>query len=397
MKVNGNQWQQSNAFAACRSLIPALQNKSYFNFGGQGTLPQPALDAIFDAYQFVQRQGPFSTAMFEWLNRELAESRTVLAGLLGGDPSSYVLTQNVSEGCNIAVWGQNWQADDIILTTDCEHESLVNILETLSRRYGVKVEYLEVTGLSSAQVIENVRRALKPRTRLFAFSHVLWNTGAVLPAREMIELCSENNTRTLVDGAQSVGALVLNLPALQADYYAFTGHKWLCGPEGVGGLYIAPSRLSDLQPTFVGWRSTEMVPPGSIADAARFEVATTAFPLLAGLRTAIEFHNRWGTRSEREDQILQNSNFFHQLLNSEGTTKGSIKPLSDALPRAGLVSFSIEGVNNSAVVAQCEKAGYLMRTIPKPRCIRASLHYFTSTEEIEALVSMVHTASMVPS
>src|SRR4051794_32868497 len=92
----------------CRAVIPALHNKSYFNYGGQGTMPQPVMDAVFSAYQFVQTRGPFSTAIFSWIVDELTSTRKRLATELGGTPECYVLTQNVSEGCNIVVWGMDW-------------------------------------------------------------------------------------------------------------------------------------------------------------------------------------------------------------------------------------------------------------------------------------------------
>ncbi|MEB3190899.1 MAG: aminotransferase class V-fold PLP-dependent enzyme, partial [Snowella sp.] len=87
----------------------------------------------------------------------------------------------------------------------------------------------------------------------------------------------------LVDGAQSAGSLPLNLTELGVDYYAFTGHKWFCGPSGVGGLYIAPQRLGELLPTYVGWRSIDYDSRGAMTgwtrDARRYEVATSPYPL----------------------------------------------------------------------------------------------------------------------
>lgn len=373
-----------DALRECRGSIPALKNKRYFNFGGQGTLPQPALDAIMAAYQYVQTNGPFSMHMFDWLADEFAKTRQMLATEFGGDANSYVLTQNTTEGCNIAAWGLDWQAGDSILLTDCEHHSLVEIAEVLNKRKGVKVEYVKVLGLGEKAILDAVEQALHKRVKLFAFSHVLWNTGAALPLKQIAELCRQHGVQTLIDGAQSIGAIPVNIAQYGIDYYAFTGHKWLCGPEGVGALFISPGRLEQLEPTFTGWRATEMMPRGHQGPhPARFEVATAPFPLLAGLRAAIEFHNRWGNIEQRFKRIQSNARVLRQLLTQTGR---QFEPISSGQPQSGLVTFNAHVKNPVELVRKCEELGHFLRPIPEPKSIRASLHYFTDPHEIEEFV-----------
>src|SRR5690606_8062071 len=133
------------------------------------------------------------------------------------------------------------------------------------------------------------------------FRHVSWNTGAVLPARELIELAASRGVLTLIDGAQSVGQLELNVQELGCDFYAVPGQKWLLGPEGTGALYIRKERLEALTPPLIGWASFPGGPlpfesddaPLLHGDARRFEVATAPVVAVAGVEAAIRFVERF--------------------------------------------------------------------------------------------------------
>jgi L-cysteine/cystine lyase len=190
-----------------------------------------------------------------------------------------------------------------------------------------------------------------------------------------------------VDAAQSVGSLPLNLSDLQADFYAFTGHKWLCGPAGVGGLYIHPQAFKTLKPTFIGWRSIDVDEAGNIIglknDGQRFEVATSAFPQYEGLRAAIAVHHEWGTAQERYQQICQASQYLW-----EGLSKlAQVKCLKSSPPEAGLVSFQVDtSMSQEQLVQALEKQGFYLRTLSHPNCIRACVHYFTLAAEIDELI-----------
>jgi len=237
------------------------------------------------------------------------------------------------------------------------------------------------TGNPVAVIAEN----LQPRTKLVVLSHLLWNTGQVLPLEEIVEVCHQKSVPVLVDGAQSVGCIPVNLSDSAVDFYAFTGHKWWCGPSGVGGLYINPTAFSSLNPTFIGWRGIEEQegqPVGFKTDGSKFEVASSAYPLYDGLRGAIATHLEWGTSVARAAQICDLSAYFWQTLAKiEG-----VKCLNNQPPEAGLISFQLTGnLSHYPAVQLLEKRGFLLRTIAAPNCIRACVHYFTIPEEIEQL------------
>lgn len=235
-------------------------------------------------------------------------------------------------------------------------------------------------------VIEN---HLTTKTKLLLISHVLWNTGQVLPLKEIVSLChnySSHRIQVLVDGAQSAGGLPLNLIESQVDYYGCTGHKWLCGASGVGFLYVRQDLISELPPTFIGWRSLNYTKSDLpfTDDGSRYEVATSAYPLFLALKSSIELQQKWGNIEERYQRICQLSGYlWSKLRDIDG-----IECLKNSLPESGLVSFYLKnGQDADKVVKILEEKGFYLRTLVSPYCIRACVHYFTLESEIDALVN----------
>jgi L-cysteine/cystine lyase len=377
-----------------RQAFPGLEDKVYFNFGGQGILPQVALEAIIETYRYLQQHGPFSVGVNAWLIQKKALLRSAIAQELNVSPTTITLTENVTAGCNIPLWGIEWRGGDGILMTDCEHPGVIAVVKEIARRFGVEIDIAPLKEtLNQGNPTEVIERSLRPNTRLVVLSHLLWNTGQVLPLAEIVKVCRDNRLspiRILVDAAQSVGSLPLNLTEIGVDFYAFTGHKWWCGPAGVGGLYIHPEAFEEIQPTFVGWRAVNTDAKGELLGwkngGERFEVATSAYPEYEGLRAAIAIHQQWGTPLERYQKICQLSQFLWQELSK----LDKIQCLKTSPPEAGLVSFRVKGDRSHLqIVNELEKRGFFLRTIADPDCIRACVHYFTLASEIEKLVATI--------
>ena len=123
-----------------RSHFPALGHNHYFNFGGQGPLPKPALDAMMQTYQHLQRIGPFSNQANVWITKEVEQTRAAIASELGVEAKTITLTESVSGGCNIAMWGLDWRKGDRILITDCEHPTVIALGQQLGHRSGVEMD-----------------------------------------------------------------------------------------------------------------------------------------------------------------------------------------------------------------------------------------------------------------
>ncbi|MGG6297624.1 aminotransferase class V-fold PLP-dependent enzyme [Leptolyngbya sp. AN02str] len=379
-----------------RQQFPALANKAYFNFGGQGPMPESAIASILQAHTTSQQQGPFSNQVNQWIYHEMQQTREAIAQLLQVSADTITLTENVSSGCNIPLWGVDWREGDHLLLTDCEHPSVIGTAEEIRYRFGVKVTTCPMLEtLNGGDPVAVIAQHLRPTTRMVVVSHVLWNTGQVLPLRAIADVChTADNTytpvRVLVDAAQSVGVLPLNLDELGVDFYAFTGHKWLCGPAGIGGLYVRPDALESIRPTFIGWRGLTKDstgnPIGYQSDGRRFEVATSDFTLCGALREAIALHEQWGTATQRYRHICQLSKKLWEKLQAIP----QVSCLRTAPPESGLVSFRIANANHNRIVQALEQKNIYVRTILHPDCIRACVHYFTQESELDHLVNAVH-------
>ncbi len=379
-----------------RQEFPGLINKVYFNFGGQGTLPRSGLEAIIDAHNVLQQQGPFSLKVNDWIQQKTKLLRSAMAQELGVEPSTITLTENVTSGCNIPLWGLEWRPGDRILMTDCEHPGVIATVEELARRFQVEIDICPILNtLNEGDPIEAIKQQLTPQTKLLVLSHLLWNTGQVLPLKEISHLChnysaSDRPILVLADAAQSAGSLALNLAETEVDFYAFTGHKWFCGPAGVGALYIRPEIFEFINPTFIGWRGINIDEKSQIIDfkqdGRKFEIATSAYPQYEGLRAAIAVHNNWGNSQQRYQQICRLSEYLWQGLSQIP----GVNCLKKSPPEAGLVSFTVDSnMSHITMVQQLESQGFFLRTIRHPDCIRACVHYFTLPDEIEQVIKAI--------
>jgi len=378
-----------------RELCPALANKTYFNYGGQGPLPAPALEAITASWQRIQELGPFTTDVWPFIEQETARVRGQLAALCGVGPHRLALTENVTSGCVLPLWGLPWKRGDELLISDCEHPGVVAACQELARREGLSITTLPVLELCcaipqaalDAAVLDALEQRLTPRTRLVALSHLLWNSGSVMPIPAVAERLRQHPLQPwlLVDAAQSMGSLPVQEAAAAADIYAFTGHKWCCGPEGLGGVALSERLLEQAQPTLIGWRSLRHEASTSSSfhrDARRFEVATSCVPLCSGLATSLDLLAAEGTAAQRLERIQAGSRRLWQGLQQIPKAQTLLREP----PPAGLVSFTLESLSTTAVVEDLGKQKSWIRRLDDPDCLRACTHITTTSAEIEQLL-----------
>ena len=394
-----------------RDLCPALANKTYFNYGGQGPLPTPSLEAITQSWQRIQELGPFTTDVWPYISREVNNTRALLAGLCGVAPHRLALSENVTSGCVLPLWGLPLSQGDRLLIGDCEHPGVVAACHELARRLQLEIDTLPVKQIlggreqqsaNDSAVLEALEIHLQPDTRVVVLSHLLWNTGQLMPIAAVADRLQHhvNHPYLLVDAAQSMGQIPVAEAAAAADIYAFTGHKWACGPEGLGGVALSERVLKEANPTLIGWRSLQDEsravfgdPDPFHHDSRRFEVATSCVPLLAGLRQSLELLEQEGTAEQRLGRIQALSDQLWQALKAlpEAT------PLLEGSPPAGLVSFQLNPTAHpsppSAVVTQLGQQGLWIRDLADPACLRACTHVCTSSEEINALLQAIQSSS----
>jgi L-cysteine/cystine lyase len=228
-----------------------------------------------------------------------------------------------------------------------------------------------VAARPTANALEAILSCITPRTRLLALSHVLWTTGQVMPVHE---LGRESGLPVLVDGAQSVGAIPVDVGEL--DYCTVSCQKWLCGPEPLGALYVRdPERLGVGIPS--GFSQKSLEPDGTFVPAegaARFDSGWLATPSLAGLEAALAGAPDW--RFGRAAEIAE-------------VCRGALSERFELVAEGGestLVSFVPKG-DPATEAARLYDAGVIVRDLPGTGWLRASCSWWTSGEDIDRLVA----------
>ena len=385
-----------------KESFPALENKTYFNYGGQGPLPSSSLEEIIKSWKIIQELGPFTNDIWTYINKEVDTTRGYLSVICGVPKHQITLTENVTTGCILALWGLQFEHGDHILISDCEHPGIVAACRELARRKNLYIDIFKVSnirygidkkGQTTDEVIASLNQSLGQKTKLVVISHILWNTGQIMPIKEIgISLKRQNNKPyLLVDAAQSFGQIDIKESVIESDIYAFTGHKWACGPEGLGGVAFSERIINEINPTMIGWKSLKAensnpknLPPGCFhKDSRKYEVATSCTPLLAGLRNSINLFNQIGNPQERLSLIRELSKrLWLELKNINNNI-----PILEGPPPCGLVSFNLNNNNNtSKVVKELGRKKIWIRDLLDPQCLRACLHVTTKESEIQKLI-----------
>jgi L-cysteine/cystine lyase len=356
-------------YEQARRLFPVLERYAYLNAGTLGPLAQPTLDAIEERTRYDQEQGRGGRAWFESMLELRARVRQKVASLIGAAPGSVALTSSTTDGCNIVVAGLGLRPGDEVVTTNSEHPGLLLPLAVS----GATVRVADVANKPTAEALERIGSLVGRKTKLLALSHVLWTTGEVMPVQE---LKRETGLAVLVDGAQSVGAVPVDVG--EVDYYTVSGQKWLCGPEPIGALYVRdPDSLRIAFPSY--WAQTSIEPDGTFVpreDAERFATGWIATPMLAGWEAALDLRPDWAfDRAAEVTQLCRDAlaESFEVIAEPGQGTLVSFVPPGDAAETA----------------AQLYGRGVVVRDLPGTGWVRASCGWWTNEDDIARLVAGV--------
>ncbi len=376
--------------ALIHSSIPVTKNKIYLNTGAVGPLSTISTETLKQSNSFELAEGRASLSSYEAKKHAATDLRQAMADLVKAGRETMALTHHTTDGMNIVAHGLSWQPGDEIVTTNLEHPGGLFPLYILRQRHGVVLKVIEIPpGAPLDDIIARFEAAISPRTRLLVFSHVAWNTGTRLPLAKIVAMGHRYGVLSLVDGAQSAGAIPLDLPTSGVDFYAFPGQKWLCGPEGIGGLYIRQDCLSLVSPTFAGYKSMGeggydltgyfMPAPG----ARRYEVGTVYSPAIKAMVANLA----WLEESIGWDwiyaRIAHLSSYARKALNQLSGVS-LITPLG---PQAGLVSFNLDSYDPARVMTKLIKKNIILRFIQQPYSLRISTGFYNTEEDIDRLIA----------
>jgi selenocysteine lyase/cysteine desulfurase len=226
--------------AGLREQFPVFRRKAYLNAGTCGPVSAPARSAAEEILRFATEEG--RAGRYYERRQELASTlRAAYAERLGCPPGDVALTTSTTDGVATALAGLELSPGDEIVTSDSEHPGINGPLQAARELRGVDIR---------AVPLSDVATAVGPRTRLVACSHVSWVNGEVAPPE-----LADVDVPVLLDGAQGVGAIPIDVAALRCDVYAGSGQKWLCGAEGTGMVYVAPAMRERLAATRRGYLS----------------------------------------------------------------------------------------------------------------------------------------------
>jgi L-cysteine/cystine lyase len=370
-----------------RQEMPATTTNLFLNAGSFGPLPICVLQAMQEQMQEEWQTGRLGAAAFEAMKKIYDNSRSRVARLLNADLDEIALTDNTGEGLNIISNGIQWHEGDEVITTNHEHMSLLAPLYQLRDRYGIVIRYADIGPTAERPVLKAIADLVTPHTRLISISHVTWTTGAVLNISEVGYMGREWDIPVLIDGAQSAGAIPVDVKALGIDFYAMPMQKWLCGPDGTGALYVRKDALSYVSPTSVGpWsiKHEEGLEWELLESAQRFEAGGRQTAAIAGQAAVLKWLEETVGHRWLFERIGSLSAYAYKTLNV-------VPGLTILTPRqgeSGLVSFKLEGRDDTEVVTYLrDKHNIYIRNIPSTNSLRISTGFYNTEEEIDKLVT----------
>ena len=377
-----------------RDQIPALKNKYYFNYGGQGPLPKSSLEAIVKTWEIIQDLGPFTNDMWPFIYKEILTTKRTIAKKLGVNSKNIALTENITSGMVLAFWGIKVKEGEELLITDCEHPGIVAASREFCRRNKLKfiiIPIQKINNLNDENIISEISKNLNSKTKILIISHILWNFGYKIPLKKIsIELKNnQKNSYLFVDGAQTFGHIKIEKEVTYSDLYSITSHKWACGPEGLGAIYVSDRFIQKTDPTIIGWKSLKKEqgiydPADNLfhEDARKFEVATSCIPLLAGLRNSLDLLDQDTPEKEKSKNIKKLS----QKLWYELKQINNIDLVLEKKHLNGIVSFNIENIEDkNKFVQKLGEKKIWIRVLEDPKWFRACVHQFTTEDEIDLL------------
>lgn len=380
-----------------RKDFPILENIVYLDNAATSLSPEPVLHAM-NEFEHLYRAnvGRALHRLAKFASQRYLSAHEKVAGFIGGENGTTVLTKNTTEAINMVASGQEWQKGDRIVTTVLEHHS--NFLPWIRLRdKGVKVSLIRPKSDGSLNLSE-LDAAIDETTKLVAVTHASNVLGNVLPIKQIASICQKHGVKLLVDGAQSVPHIPVNVKDIGCDYLCFSGHKML-GPTGTGILWM---KEPGLNPFMVGGGMIDKVSEEGYTLAngyQRYEAGTSHIAGMIGLAEAVDYLRK----ADMSVLQRQEEKLTHRLIKGlSEIDEVSIYGPVDNKNRIGVVSFNIQGMHSHEVAHILDEAAAIMVRSGDHCCqplmkhlgleqgtVRASLYLYNTEEEIDLLIATV--------
>jgi len=352
-----------------RAQFPVLERVAYLNAGTNGPVPRRAVEAAEASLREQLERGRSSRPWFEHQIERIDSLRERAAALLGAEQADVAITGSTTDGINAVLHALDLRPGDELITSDEEHPGVLGPVATARDTRGVTVRVVPFDELPGE---------VGPQTRLVVTSHVSWATGRVMDSKQL----AASDALVVLDGAQGLGAVPVDVRELGCDFYAASGQKWLCGPGGMGYLYATPELVPDLPAPWSGYHamefSEEALVPALQPDARRLN---TGFP--------VPHHVEW---SHASLDVLEEAGFDRVFDSAVGRAErfaGMLRELGiDAAPRGATTLVSFEVADPEGFTVRAADDGIVIRFLPGRPWVRASVGAWNTEEELERLAEL---------
>ncbi len=385
-------------FPILRSGVIYLDNAS------SSLTPEPVLQRMLEFYhEYRANVGRGIYSLSSKTTDEYATARKKIAQFINTKSSSeIIMTRNTTEGINIIANGLRWSKGDKIVTTLVEHHSNFIVWLRLKQRYGVDVKAVKPREPLKYGILDSAdfEKAIDDKTKLVAVIHISNCLGTIEPVQEITEIAHEHGAYVLVDAAQSVPHMKVDVQKIGCDFLSFSGHK-MCGPTGSGALYITEELTDQVEPLCIGG--------GTIKDVGidyytlerspkRFEAGTPAIAEAIGLGAAVDYLQKLGMENVKRYERKLAKQMYEGILQIPKVEIYGPEPKD----RIAITSFNVDNLNPNDVAAKLDKkakiavrSGHhctlpLMKSvIGKAGTVRASAYFYNTEEDIEKLIRVV--------
>ncbi len=369
--------------------FPILSQWQFFNHAGVAPLPHVGAKAI---RAYAERAEQSAYLHSQWY-RDIESLRISAAELIGAHRDEVAFVKNTSEGISIVANGIDWQWGDRVVTTAIEYPANIYPWMEQVRNRGVKLvmvpEESDAAGRRYVPLEKILEEARDPKTKVVTLSHVEYASGQRHDLAVIGKYCRENNKYFCVDAIQSLGAIPLDVQAMNIDYLSADGHKWLLGPEGAGIFYCRRDLLERTRPLMIGWMNVvDAQNYGNYdytlrPDAGRFECGSLNVPGLLALKVSLELLKGIGV-----DLIAQRLKLLTDRLILGLMMKGYqvVSPRSN-FDWSGIVSFVSPTLNHQEIIQRLRK--HQTEIALREGRLRVSPHFYNTDEQMDKLIEVL--------